>query len=218
MSDSSVYLPRSIDMKFSFLLLYFSFLMLTASGQTSVVVSDVTISYHLSGKNIDNAKKIVYHKGRMVRTDLISSNYEQTLINNSRAIVMLKHVGTEKYLLNLSEKEWQQENECFLHSTIHFTGKTETILGFTCKNAIMRLKDGTEYDIYFTPEINSAVPQNSYEFGKIPGLILTYSVSDPKHQAITYVATSINFDIIPKSKFDIPTSGYRVLTDPELFQ
>lgn len=205
-------------MKFSFLLLYFSFSLYAAFGQSTVVVSDVTISYLLSGKNIDNAKKVVYHKGRMVRTDLISSNYEQTLINNSRAIVMLKHVGTEKYLLNLSEREWQQENERFLHSTIHFTDKSEMILGYNCKNAIMKLKDGTEYDIYYTPELNSAVPQNSYEFGKIPGLILKYSVRDPKHQAITYVATSINFDIIPKNKFDIPTAGYRELNDPKLFQ
>lgn len=204
-------------MKFNISYIFLYFIPLTVCAQSPVIVSDVTIQYSLSGSAVDAATKTVYFKGRMIRTDLQSVNYHQTLINNTKNIVLLKEIGNEKYLMNLPPDYWKKENERFENSKISFTEKTENILGYECKNAVLTLSDGTRYNIFYTPKMNTAVPENSYEFGQFPGLVLKYEITGPKDGTIVSTASSISLDIIPKSKFDIPSTGYRVLTDPELF-
>jgi GLPGLI family protein len=191
-----------------------------AFAQRSIVVGDCTVTYRISGSdattnnNLQGASKILYVKGKMARTDMIGANYRQSVIynNNSGTAVILKEIGTEKYMSDYSAAEWKKENKNFEGQTINFTSDTKTILGYECKKAVAKLKDGTYYNIYYSEAIKLTACENPFQFKEIPGFVLEYETGNPRRTSkITYTATMINFDPVPASKFEIPTSGYRVL-------
>jgi len=187
--------------------------------QHSMVVGDCTVTYKISGSdaatnnNLSGATKIFYVKGKMARTDIIGSNYKQSVIydNASGIAVILKEIGSEKYMSTLSADDWKKQNIRFERQTIKLDDDTKTILGYECKKAIAKLKDGSIYNMYYTTAIIPSASENPYEFKDIPGFVLEYDTGGNKSSKITYTAVQINFDPVPASKFKIPTSGYRIL-------
>ena len=89
--------------------------------------------------------------------------------------------------------------------------KQSVIAGYNAVKAIAKLKDGTSFTVYYTKELNLANKDYDYQFKTLPGLALQYEWQSGKMK-FTYTLSKINFDAIPASKFEIPKSGYRVLT------
>jgi GLPGLI family protein len=184
-----------------------------------MVVGDCTVTYKISGtdaatnKNLSGANKIFYVKGKMARTDIIGSNYNQSVIydNASGTAVILKEIGSENYMSTLSTEDWKKQNNRFEGQTIKLDDDVKTILGYECKKAIVKLKNGSIYNMYYTTAIIPSASENPFEFKDVPGFVLEYETGGNKSSKITYTAIQINFDPVPASKFKIPTSGYRVL-------
>jgi len=203
------------------LLLWFCFpAFKTLSAQHSMIIGDCTVTYQISGgdattnSNLSGATKIFYVKGKMARTDVIGANYKQSVIydNANGNAVILKEIGSEKYISTLSADEWQLQNNHYQGQTIALENDTKTILGYECKKATIRLKNGTSYTIYYTTTIVPSAIENPYQFKDISGFVLEYEVSgNNKTSKITYTAVQINFDPVPASRFKIPTSGYRII-------
>src|SRR5215831_5694918 len=122
-------------------------------AQHSMVVGDCTITYKITGgdaatnTNLSDATKIFYVKGKMARTDMIGTNYKQSVIydNAKGTAIILREIGSEKYLTTLSSEEWQKQNSHFEGQTITLDNDSKTILGYVCKRAIAHLKDGSSY-------------------------------------------------------------------------
>jgi GLPGLI family protein len=189
-------------------------------AQHTMVIGDCAVTYKISGddvatnKNLADATKIFYVKGKIARTDMIGTNYKQSIIydNTNGTAVILKEIGSEKYMTTFNAQEWKKQNAHFEGQTIKLDDDTKTILGYECKKAIVKLKDGTTYNIYYTSAIIPSASENPYQFKDIPGFVLEYETGgNNKTSKITYTAVQINFDPVPASKFKIPTSGYRVL-------
>ena len=61
------------------------------------------------------------------------------------------------------------------------------------------------------------VPENNnfqYETRSLPGLALEYEIST-KDRKVTYTVSKISFSPVPASKFELPKSGYRIMTYAE---
>jgi hypothetical protein len=72
----------------------------------------------------------------------------------------------------------------------------------------------TTFTVYFTKEL---VPVNSdfqYINKNLPGLAMEYGIIKGG-DIHTYTVSKIDFDPVAASKFEIPASGYRVLTYEE---
>ena len=207
-------------MKKNLFLIFLSFLTLASIAQLPVIVTDCTVTYAISGSdavtnnNLTGAIKLFYIKGKMSRTDLQSQNYKQTLIYDSQSgsAVVLKEIGAEKYMSKLSREEWKKENSRYEGLSLKLTSQTKTILGYECKQAVASLNDGSSYNIYFAAAITSSASENPYQFKDVPGFVLEYETTGANGiSKITYTATSINLNPVPASKFEIPSSGYRML-------
>lgn len=189
-------------------------------AQHTMVIGDCTVTYKIAGgdpatnNNLSGATKIFYVKGKMARTDVIGSNYRQSVIydNSTGTAVVLREIGGEKYMSTLSPEDWKKQNSLFEGQTLTLQNDTKTILGYECKKAVAKLKDGSIYNMYYTSAIIPSASENPYEFKDVPGFVLEYETGgNDKTSKITYTAVQINFDPVPASKFKIPTSGYRVL-------
>jgi len=194
------------------------FLYAHALTQPGKIISDCTISYSVTGAGAQNpaefsgAAKTVYIRGREIRTDLNSNHINQTIFYNSNTgqATVLKEVGQSKYISQYNAAEWEKENEMYKVTGFSLTGVTKRILNFNCNEAVLHLKNGKTYTIYFTPDIIPSVSENPFEFKDVPGFVLKYE-SGSQDKRLEYTATNINFDPVPAYQFEIPKTGYRVL-------
>ncbi|MDO9156009.1 MAG: hypothetical protein Q7U17_03995, partial [Sediminibacterium sp.] len=67
--------------------------------------------------------------------------------------------------------------------------------------------------VYYASTITPSVREFEYQFKDIPGFVLEYEAKDGYTQKITYTATKISFNPVSAAKFEIPTTGYRLLND-----
>lgn len=191
-----------------------------STAQNTVVVGDCTVTFSIHGedagtnKNLSGATKTLYIKGKMARTDIESPNFKQTVFYDNKAgsAVVLKEVGTEKYKTIYPAEKWNSENKKYEGMKITPTNEKKTILGYECKKIIATLKDGSSYSMFYTSAIMPSANENPFQFKDIQGFVLEYETAMGAGKSkIVYTATLINFNPVPAARFEIPSTGYRLL-------
>lgn len=188
------------------------------------VVAECTVSYSISVDNatgldkeavelLKSSSKTVYIKGNDSRVDLMSSSFLQTMIFDKTTgnAVILRELGANKFMTKLESKAWVVQNSKYSGMTISYENETKNILGYDCKKAVLKLQNGTSFSVYYATAITPSVKEFEFQFKDIPGFVLEYEAQEGGAQKITYKATKINLNPVQASKFDIPTSGYRLL-------
>jgi GLPGLI family protein len=211
-------------MKISFLALTLIVFSLPALAQKKF--SEGTISYDIvintgsdKPKNadyLDGTTVVNYLKGNKSRTETVSMLGTLTTINDMdrNSIVILKEFGEQKYMITLTPEDWKDANKKYEGMTYSFEDGEKTILGYKCKKAVGKLPDGSIYTVWYTPEL---IPENKnfqYETRSLPGLTMEYEI-ETKNQKVTCTVSRISFSPVPASKFDLPKSGYRIMTYAE---
>lgn len=187
------------------------------------VIADCSISYAISTEegsadkdvteSLKASTKNVYIKGNDSRTDLVSPSFIQSLIYNKStgSAVILREFGNNKFMTKLDNARWKEENKKYDGMTVALSSETKTILGYECKKALMQLKDGTVFTLYYASAIIPSVKEFEYQFKDIPGFVLEFESQEAEGKKIRYTATKINLSPVQASRFDIPVSGYRIL-------
>ncbi|SIT15142.1 GLPGLI family protein [Filimonas lacunae] len=195
-------------------------LILMASGavaQAPKVVADCTITFNVNIANSDgtaeHATKTLYLKGSETRSDLVSPTFQQTTFYDGKKeeAVILRELGGNKYMSRLNAAQWKEQNKRYEGMQVTLGNETKTILGYECKKAEVKLKDGSVLNMFYAVAITPSVSENTYQFKGIPGFVLEYESQTEKGNKISFSATVINLSPVPASKFQIPTTGYRIL-------
>ncbi|MFY7965878.1 MAG: hypothetical protein ACOVO1_13345 [Chitinophagaceae bacterium] len=198
-------------------LLLFLFIHLQAQQRTVAecvvnysIVTDSTNSNSFITSN--SSSKTVYIKGSDCRTDIISPSFSQTVFydKNSGNAVVLREFGNNKVMTKLSKAQWIEKNSKFEGASITMSGDTKNILGYECKKAVIQTKDNNSITLFFATAITPSVKEFEYQFKDIPGFVLEYEVQEGSKK-IKYIATKINLSPVQASKFDVPSTGYRML-------
>ena len=166
---------------------------------------------------LDGATSAVYIKGTKTRTEMVSPlGTQSTIIDKANnTIVILKEYGEQKYMINLRPQDWKEANAKYEEVEFSYDpAATKTILGYKCSKATGKLKDGTTFTVWYTTDL---LPENrdfQYANRALPGLALEYETNMGSLK-VTYTVSKINFNPVAAAKFDIPKSGFRVLTYEE---
>lgn len=187
------------------------------------VVAECTVSYKISmdeqKANIDVqntlqlSTKTVFIKGNDSRVDLSSPSLSQSLIydkSNGTAVV-LREFGNNKFMTRFNNQQWVTANKMYDGMSISLSNETKTILGYECKKAIITLKDGSIFTLFYATSIIPSVKEFEYQFKDVPGFVLEYQVKEQGETIVNYKAIKISLNPVQASKYDIPTSGYRLL-------
>lgn len=189
-------------------------------AQNPKIIGDCTATFSITSNeastnnNLSGATKTLYIKGKIIRVDMSSSAFQQSIIYNTSTgeAVILKELSGNKYMTKIDAQKWKQQNNRYEGMKVILGAQTKTILGYECKSGSATLKDGSSFSFYYAPAIVPSASENPYQFNDIPGFVLEYeTVGDDKKSKITYTATKINFSPVPASKFEIPATGYRIL-------
>lgn len=165
---------------------------------------------------LDGATTTVYLKGSQSRTEMISGlGSEATIYNAAKGSgVILKEYSGQKLMITLTPQDWNNNNKKYDGITFENTGEATEIAGFNCHKAIAKLKDGSTFTVYYTTDVNVTNKDYDYQFKTLPGLAVQYEMQTGKMK-FKFTLAKINYGIVPSSKFEIPKSGYRVLTYDE---
>jgi len=205
----------------------FLFLVIAVSATAQKKFTEGTISYDVvittgsektrNADFLDGTTVVNYIKGDKSRTEMVSPLGTLTTIydGTKNAIVILKDIGEQKYMITLSPNDWKDANKKYNGMSFTYEDGEKIILDYKCKKAVARLNDGTTYTVWYTPDL---IPQNKnfqYETSSLPGPAMEYETVNSKGEKTTYTVSKINFSPVPVSKFDLPKSGYRVMTYAE---
>lgn len=187
------------------------------------VIAECTIEFSVSADStsVDDAaflaslrqsKKFIYVKGVQSRTDFINPGFTQTVIHRKEAgATILREFGQNRFMTQLSKEEWMQENKRYEGVQMVETNETKVILNYNCKKARLMLTDGQTLDVFYVPNMVPSVRDYEFQFSVVPGLVLAYESTDQQNRKVSFTARRISFSPVQATRFDIPTTGYRVL-------
>jgi GLPGLI family protein len=178
-----------------------------------ITLDDGTVDKDVSN-SISKSAKTVYIKGNDSRVDLISPAIQQSVIydKTQNTAVVLREFGTNKFMNRLNKEQWLIANKQYQGMAISLVNETKTILGYECKKAMITLKDGSVFSLYYATAIIPSVKEFEYQFKDVPGFVLEYQIKESgDNTLVNYRAEKISLSPVLASKFDIPTSGYRIM-------
>ena len=165
---------------------------------------------------LDGATTTIYIKGNESRLELVSGlGREATIYNASTGTgVILKDYSGQKLMITLTPQDWDANNKKYEGIVFENTSETSVISGFSCRKAIAKLKNGTNFTVFYTTDVNVTNKSYDAQFKTLPGLAVQYEMQSGKMK-FKFTLAKITYDAVPLSKFEIPKSGYRVLTYAE---
>ena len=210
--------------KFTFLWLFFIIPVSHVLAQKKItegsIVYNIIVNTDDAGAKIadgfDGATNTVYIKGKMSRSELVSVFGTQSTIINGKTgnVTVLKEYGDKKYLISMSPSDWMEANKKYDNVAFTYENEFKTIAGYKCQKAIGKLSNGEIFTVFFTSDL---IPENQefqYSNRSLPGLALEYESIVGKNRVI-FTASSVSFNPVPIAKFDIPKSGFRVMSYEE---
>lgn len=165
---------------------------------------------------LDGATTTIYLKGNQSRVQLVSALGTESTIHNATTGggVILKDYSGQKLMITLTPEQWKQNNKKHDGITFENTGETKVIAGYKCQKAIAKLQNGTSFTVYYTDDVE--VPNKSYDsqFKNLSGLAVQYEMQAGKMN-FKFTLSKISFEPVSSSTFEIPKSGYRIMTYEE---
>lgn len=189
-------------------------------------LTEATISYDIvintsnstpqAADLLDGATSIIYLKGSSSRSEMTSSLGTQATIIDGKSgnVTVLKDYGEQKYMIQMTPDNWKQSNKKYEGISFTYLNEFKTIAGYNCQKAIGKLSDSSMFNVYFTKELLPVNKDFQYLNKNLPGLAMQYEASLGK-MMVTYTVSSINFNPVSQTKFELPKSGYRVMTYDE---
>ncbi len=195
--------------------------LIASFGYGQKFFSEGTITYAVQttvdGKSVaDGVYSVQQIKGSFTRVELKSPLGKNITLFNARDEegAILQEFGSQKIMIPITRENLDERNAKYQH--IAFTTSTESkqILEYTCNKASTVLADGTVIDVFYSKELVTDNLGIGFQFGKLPGLALEF-ISIAGNKSVKYTATSISFEPVPIQNFDVPSSGYRVMSFDE---
>ena len=167
-------------------------------------------------KTLDGATLTVYLKAGQSKSEMVNALGTETTLYDARTTkgAILKSYSGQKLMITLNAANWAQKNKYFHELAFNVDNATETINGFTCKKATAQLPEGKSIVVYFAPDLVPTNNDYNNAFSQLPGLPVRYQVESGK-LLFTYNLQRIGYESIPATTFDLPKTGYRIMTYEE---
>lgn len=189
-------------------------------------VSDARIVYKLElppeqlqmDAMLEGSTLTQYMRGHLSRIDMNLNVVHYTYLINSKeqSLVTLIDNHGDKYLIRSGKEEYEKELKQY--SAIHFKDEpgTRELVGYTCRKAIGTAVDGKTFEVYYAPDL---IPENKHynrRFINLKGIPLQFEIITRTGAKMLVTATSVDLHPVSASMFEVPVSGYKVISKEEL--
>lgn len=157
-------------------------------------------------------------KNPMTRSEVVMSMGSTVSIFNSdtKSGVNLMDMMGQKIAVKLSSEEMEKEFADAGEMEVINTDETKEIMGYTCKKAIVKVKNsGDEFSVYYTDELSTGIENSSNPiFKDIDGMMLEFSMNQ-NGMGMHFTAVNVDQKKISDNVFDIP-EGFQEMTKEEM--
>lgn len=206
------------------IIFFFGGLFLLYAGEINAQkkIAEFTVVYNytmtMAGKesSAPGATHSLFINGNLSRSEFNSPMISFSAIRdaNTGTGAILRELSGQKLLIPMTAENWRDRNKRYEGLRYTITNETKTIAGYKCIKAVGMTSDSLKITVYYTRELIPEAREFDAQFRGLDGLPLEYEIQKG-NLTIRYVLNSINMNPVPASKFDIPKSGYRVLTYEE---
>lgn len=195
-------------------------------GSAQKRITEGTISYDIVVSSneekptlasmFDGASSIVYIKGNLSRSEMISSLGTESRIVDAKTgkVTVLKEYGAQRYMINMTPLDWKDANKRYEDVNYTLTDEYKEIAGYKCQKAVGKFADGSTFTVWFTRDLVAEYRDFEYAYRSLPGLAMEFE-TNVGNLKVTYTVSKISFNVVPASKFELPKSGYRVMSYQE---
>lgn len=161
---------------------------------------------------LDGATTTIYVKNNQSRTDFVNALGSESTLHDAKTgnAVILKEYSGQKLMITLTKDDWAAKNKKYENVQFTLLNEEKTIAGYTCKKATATV-DGNSFVVYYNTEVSIANKEYDNTFKNLPGLAMEYEYQMGKLK-LKFTASKISFESVLSAKFDVPKSGYRVMT------
>jgi GLPGLI family protein len=161
-------------------------------------------------------------KGDMSRTEMNMGMGTTVVIFNSETksgVTLMDFMG-QKFAMKMSPEDLDKEMKETPETTVVTTSETKEIAGYTCKKAIVKMKEKgseteTELVVYYSEDLATGKSNEMNPLYKdIPGTMLEYSMNE-NGMNMFLTAISVEKEKISDSEFETP-EGFKEVTKEEL--
>lgn len=188
--------------------------------------NEITMVYKISvsstneksdfAKSLEGATLTVMVKGNQTRSDMVSPVGSESSLYDTRSGkgFILKEYSGQKLLITLTKDNWKQKNQYYHNLNFNIASEGEKIGSYAVKKATAVLPNGKNFIVYFTPDI--VIPNDQYNnaFDQLPGVPVQYEM-ESGNLIFKYELINVSTDPILSSKFELPKTGFRMMTYEE---
>lgn len=202
------------NLKGLFLMMVLGFVYFTVNAQKNI--AEATFVYEIKGQGLNGASTTIYIKGKNSRTEMASALGKEITIFNSKlnSAVILKEFSGQKLMITLTGENWKTKGRMYSDIKYELTGEYKTIGGYKTRKAIAKMEDGKTFEVFYAPDLVPANTEYDATFSNLPGLAIEYEI-ETRNTKFTYSLKKIDYDPVPVSLFDFPSTGYRKMTYEE---
>lgn len=155
-------------------------------------------------------------KENKVRTEMNMGMGSQVMIVDSEAktgTILMDMMG-QKMAISLTPDYFDEQTKDANDVEVIETGNTKEIAGYTCKEALVKVKDEkSEFTVFYTDELGSGALNIDNPYAEhIDGVMLEFSTEDKKMKMkMKFSAISVDKKKISDKEFEVP-EGYQEMS------
>lgn len=187
------------------------------------MVSDARIIYKLQlppeqAALLEGSSFTQYMRGHLSRIDMNFNVVRYTYLINSREKSMITLIDNhgDKYLIRSDKEEYDKELRQYAGIQFKDEAGNREIAGYKCRKAMGTMPDGKTFEVYYAPDLVPENRQYNRRFVNLKGIPLQFEIITKTGAKMSVVATQVDLYSVPASYFDVPTSGYKVISKEEL--
>jgi len=156
-------------------------------------------------------------KGSLTRTEMKTDAGATITIHDGKLKTgaMINDYGNQKILIRMTEADLKDRDKHYEGMQVEFRDEKRTIAGYECQLALVKLKNGTTYRVYYAPALQFQNQHYDSPFHELPGFPLEYEAEMGK-DIYRFVAQEVDFSSIPSALFDLPKTGYKEMSYSEV--
>ena len=154
----------------------------------------------------------------MSRTEISMGMGKNITIYNAEynsAVSLIDMMG-QKLAIKMTPEDLDKEAAETGDVEVVHLDETKDILGYSCKKALVKVKDsGDEFEVYYTEELSTGIENHGNPmFKDIKGMMMEF-VMEQNGMKMHFLAVSVDKKKVSKKDFEVP-EGYEEITEEEM--
>lgn len=163
--------------------------------------------------HMDSSVYSIMVKGASIRSELKSTIGKTISFFDARegSGAVTREFGNQRILIPMEKISWADLTAEFREMHFEKIEGDTVILSYPCKRVSGIMQDGSPLSIWYAVDILPEITEINFPLANLPGWPMLVRM-EKKTTSVLFRVAEINFDPVPVQYFEVPKSGFRILS------